>query len=371
MKEEEPIKSLQERLEAHPDYTGANVVMGFVDSGFFPHPDLTRPNNRIALYVDVTQEQPVVGDFLVPDVHAWHGTMTACCAAGNGYLSRGQYRGLASAAKVVLLKARHQTTGRIEGSAVADALRFPLKHPELGIRVLNCSLGVDTDDPAASDVEAAVEELFHAGVVVVAAAGNLEAEMPEPPASAPYAITVGGLDDQNTHRDDHHIRWPSSSGRPGGVPKPELLAPANRLPAPMVPGTLVTREAPHLFNLMRVLEEQENDITFRKGRPLDKTDPDEKSLSDMIQSLRRRMRYRKYIAPAYQHVDGTSFAAPIVASVVAQMLEANRRLTPADVREGLLKTCRPLEDVPPALQGVGEVRPRAAVEWALQRHARS
>ena len=34
------------------------------------------------------------------------------------------------------------------------------------------------------------------------------------------------------------------------------------------------------------------------------------------------------ISGAYKHVDGTSFAAPIVASIAAQMIEANPALTP-------------------------------------------
>jgi len=41
------ILSLTERLEAHPDYAGRGVTIGFVDVGFYPHPDLVQPHNRI------------------------------------------------------------------------------------------------------------------------------------------------------------------------------------------------------------------------------------------------------------------------------------------------------------------------------------
>ena len=59
-------------------------------------------------------------------------------------------------------------------------------------------------------------------------------------------------------------------------------------------------------------------------------------------------------------------AAPIVSSIVAQMLEANPALTPVEVRELLLKTARPLKDVPRARQGYGVVNAAGAVAEALR-----
>ena len=48
----------------------------------------------------------------------WHGLMTAVTAAGNGWLSHGLYRGLASEAEVVLIQVRNRR-GRIT-NAVDD-----------------------------------------------------------------------------------------------------------------------------------------------------------------------------------------------------------------------------------------------------------
>ena len=67
------------------------------------------------------------------------------------------------------------------------------------------------------------------------------------------------------------------------------------------------------------------------------------------------------------HVDGTSFAAPIVSSVIAQMLEADPDLTPAEIREALFKTARRIENLPVERQGYGIVQPRKALFSILKK----
>src|SRR5205085_2635742 len=78
------------------------------------------------------------------------------------------------------------------------------------------------------------------------------------------------------------------------------------------------------------------------------------------------MREQKFIHPHYQHVDGTSMAAPIVTSLVAQMLEANPRLTPTDVKTILTASARPLPFVPQSEQGHGVINAPRAVAMALR-----
>ena len=186
------ILSLTERLDTHPALTGRGVCIGFIDVGFFHHPDLLRPLGRIRASADVTRDRPEPADFRVPQASAWHGTMTACAAAGSGYVSGGRYRGLASEADLVLIKAG--VNGRVEGRHVAAAIRFALRHPEMKIQVLSISLGVEPDDPHAADVLKAVAEVTRRGVTVVVAAGNDPDGVLGPPATSPDAITVGGQD---------------------------------------------------------------------------------------------------------------------------------------------------------------------------------
>ena len=66
----------------------------------------------------------------------------------------------------------------------------------------------------------------------------------------------------------------------------------------------------------------------------------------------------------YKFVDGTSFASPIVASIVACMLEANPKLTPQQVKRVLIDTAERVDGIAVERQGWGVVVPRKAVELA-------
>ena len=77
------------------------------------------------------------------------------------------------------------------------------------------------------------------------------------------------------------------------------------------------------------------------------------------------MRRENVITKHYKYVDGTSFSAPIVSSLVAQMLEANPNLTPQNVKSILIKTAERLPHYEVDRQGWGVVDPRGAVETAL------
>src|SRR5262245_2763265 len=45
------------RMHADPRYTGWRIAVALVDSGFYPHPDLVRPRNRIRAWVDAGREE--------------------------------------------------------------------------------------------------------------------------------------------------------------------------------------------------------------------------------------------------------------------------------------------------------------------------
>ena len=110
-----------EKLAADPRFTGKGVTIAFLDSGFYPHPDLTVPTNRIVAFHDVTGDQAALADEQRVESWHWHGTQTTVAAAGNGHLSGGMYRGVAASAHLVLVKVSKQ--GRIADDSIARELR--------------------------------------------------------------------------------------------------------------------------------------------------------------------------------------------------------------------------------------------------------
>jgi serine protease AprX len=326
------------------------VTVAIVDAAFYPHPDLVRPRNRIRAWADAAREPVRSLTFGLDDVPEWpgwdardagqwHGLMTSTVAAGSGTLSHGLYRGLASAADVALVQVR-DAAGRITNASVARALDWLRWHgPALGVRVVNLSLGGDpVAKGAPNPVDEAVAALVAQGITVVAAAGNDGVRRLVPPGSAPEALTIGGIDDKSTFDHSEREIWHSNYGETsGGAGKPEVVAPSLWVVAPILPGTELESEAARLF--------------------------ERRAAAD--QSVEGRLVELKMVTPHYQHVEGTSFAAPLVAGVVACMLEANPALTPRGVREALVGSAQRVAGAPAERQGSGVLDAGHAVILAL------
>jgi serine protease AprX len=327
------------------------VTVAQVDAGFFPHPDLVLPRNRIRAWVDITRPELPARYFGPDEVptwpgwdagapQQWHGLMTTTTLAGNGFLSDGEFRGLASRAELVLVQTL-DAHGRITNETLARALRWLLaRRRAFGLDVVSLSVGGDPIIPLRGNaVDLAVAALVDAGVVVVAAAGNDGQRRLVPPATAPEAITVGGLDDRNNFDPDDLALWHSNYGQSThGHAKPDVVAPSLWVVAPLLPGSAIATEAAALF----------------LGRAA--LDP----------AVEARIAALKLVTPDYQHVEGTSFAAPIVASIVACMREANPSLAPADIRALLVAAAEPVPGAPADRQGAGAVDAGRATAAALR-----
>ena len=48
------------RLNANPEYTGKGVTVAFLDSGFYPHPDLVNQNRLLLITISPESAQFVV-----------------------------------------------------------------------------------------------------------------------------------------------------------------------------------------------------------------------------------------------------------------------------------------------------------------------
>ena len=357
------------RLASDSRYTGKGVTIAFIDSGFYSHPDLTEPDDRIIAYEDVTRPGASIKAGDEPESWDWHGTQTSVVAAGNGYLSDGIYRGLAPDARLVLVKV--SDCGRITEENIARGINWVIENKDrYGIRVVSLSLGGDEDVPYKDNiVDQAAEEAVSRGLVLVVAAGNSgnsERHTPVPPANSPSVITVGGYDDKNSPGASHlDLYWSSYGPTADGLVKPEIIAPAIWVAAPILPGTEFYDRAEALSQIAHAPDYRLSSLASElwEKSSLPESSPHERP--DVIRALAEtRLRASKVVATHYQHVDGTSFAAPIVASVAAQMIQANPGLTPAAVKHILISTADRIPRAEVMRQGYGVLNARRAVEEA-------
>jgi serine protease AprX len=185
-------------------------------------------------------------------------------------------------------------------------------------------------------------------------------------------ITVGGYTDHNRLNGNELGLYHSNFGMTAdGTVKPEIVAPAMWVAAPILPGTRLYERAEALSRLAAAVDYQLPDLARELAEAAALPEPVEKTDATRIRTyVETALQQEKIVAAHYQYVDGTSFAAPIVASVVAQMIEANPILTPGAIKNILVSTADRIASEPVIRQGYGVVNARRAVELArTERHA--
>ena len=314
-------------------YTGAGVGVAVIDSGITPwHDDLSsgpyRQGQRVTGFVDFVNGQTSKYD-------DWgHGTHVAGIIAGNGYDSFGLRTAIAPGASIIALKALdNQGKGRI--SAIIAALDWAVTNKtRYNIRVINMSLGAGVFESYNTDpLTLAAKRAVEAGIVVVAAAGNMgKASNGEPqygaigaPGNAPWVLTVGASSTNGTtDRLDDTIA-PYSSRGPTMIDfaaKPDLVAPGTGTVSLSVPGSALYAE----------------------------------KAAFLVSGLRWGLGSIPYLT-----LSGTSMATPVVAGTVALMLQANPSLTPNEVKAILQYTAQVYSNYDYLTQGAGFLNTLGAV----------
>ncbi|MCL6575108.1 S8 family peptidase [Kyrpidia sp.] len=288
-------------------FTGRGVTVAVLDTGIYPHPDLTQPVNRIVGFRDF------VNGRTEPYDDNGHGTHCAGDVAANGGQSGGRYRGPAPEASLVGVKVLNaQGAGSL--STVIQGIDWVVQNRDaFDIRVLSMSLGSPPAGPPSQDpVVQAVEAAWNSGIAVAVAAGN---EGPESgtissPGDSPRVITVGAVDDRRTvpQNDDVVASFSSRGPTSEGVTKPDITAPGVGIISLRAPGSF---------------------------------------LDKMMKNAR--------VGDWYFRLSGTSMATPIVAGTIAQLLQKNPAMTPDEVKAALMDNSFDLGEDPNA-QGRGEVR---------------
>ncbi|MCL6602870.1 MAG: S8 family peptidase [Paenibacillus sp.] len=289
--------------------TGKGINIAILDTGVYPHPDLTQPVNRIVAFKDWVNHKKRPYD------DNGHGTHVAGDAAGNGLVSKGKYKGPAPEAGIVAVKVLDQDGNGFDSTIIKGIEWCITNRKRLKLRILSLSLGgpVSTsceDDPLCQAVEKAVR----AGLTVVVAAGNRGPGRSsiESPGNSPLAITVGAVDDRRTlvQSDDRITSFSSRGPVHGGRVKPDLVAPGETIVSLRAPCSQLDREFPFL----------------RIGK--------------------------KYFV-----LSGTSMSTPIVSGAAAQLLQRNPSLSPKQVKAILKRNAFRLK-LGPNTAGSGEINVR-------------
>lgn len=268
---------------------GAGVTVAVLDTGVTRHPDL---GNRVRARVDLT---PDGGGY---DTYG-HGTHMTGLVAGDGGRSAGRWAGAAPGASVVAVRVA-EWNGATDVSEVLGALEWIHNNRAAHrIRVLNLSFGTDSTQKHQLDpLNHAVQRLWRAGIVVVAAAGNRGegGQKIDKPGDDPFVVTVGAADTRGTAATADDVVAPFSSRGPTGenVVKPDLVAPGIGIVSQRAPGS-----------------------TLDAMRPAARVGAD------------------------YFKGHGTSQSAAIVSGIVALMVQAAPAMTPDQVKAALVGTADP------------------------------
>ena len=187
-----------------------------------------------------------------------HGTHVAGIIAAAGRNPQDRTSGVAPGANIISLKVLDAKGQGVVGDVI-EAIDYAITNKaRYNIRVINLSLGGPVtqgwrDDPLCQ----AVERAYHAGITVVAAAGNVGKTSDgraifggiTTPGISPFAITVGALNTKGTpYISDDTVASYSSKGPTlfDHLVKPDLVAPGNKILGLAAPGSTLVREHPEL-----------------------------------------------------------------------------------------------------------------------------
>jgi subtilisin family serine protease len=162
---------------AHAVSRGAGITVAVIDTGVqLNHPDLA--GHLTAARIDF-----VDGDTVPEDEFAGGTTY----GAGHGTHVAGIIHLVAPQARIMPIRVL-DTDGRGYAFTVAEAILFALEN---GANVINLSLGMPQESDLLEDI---IEEAAEAGVVVVAAAGNLNSNQKQYPAASECVLGVTAID---------------------------------------------------------------------------------------------------------------------------------------------------------------------------------
>ncbi len=272
-------------------YFGQGVGVAVVDTGIALHKDFIEGGNRVIAFKDLINHRTETYD------DNGHGTHVAGIIGGNGYSSKGKYKGIAPECNFIGVKVLdHRGDGNI--SDVLAGLQWVIDNSKkYNIRIVNISVGTSSKDNLDENslLVQGVNAVWDNGIVVIVAAGN---NGPGPmsistPGISRKVITVGSSDDNVATEVYGSGRTKDYSGRgptPFCIKKPDIVAPGSNIIS---------------CNISRYTSKEKNgEVRMSLSK------------SPMMYTIK----------------SGTSMATPVVSGAIALLLSAHPEYTNKDVK---------------------------------------
>ena len=286
--------------------SGAGIGIGLIDSGVFPHQDLTSPSTKIALFEDL------INNFNYPYDDNGHGTSIAGILCSSGLSSNNMYKGICNKSKLFCYKAFDKL-----GKGFASDILYSMESlanisKENNIKILCLPFELLTHNTfITSCFDLAFNYAISKGLIPIVPSGsNLNAKASIMGiATLPSCITVAGL---NTTMPLINPYLYSSGGPYGKLSKPDLSAAC--------------------VNIVS-LNSDNNYISEKNGMKL----------------------YPNKLDIPYKTFTGPSIATAYISGLCALLCEKNPSLTFKDMNSLLKIACDPIEGIPSTIQGEGSV----------------
>lgn len=204
--------------------TGKGIGIGLIDSGVFPHPDLTSKRNAINYFCDL------INGYEKPYDDNGHGTFTSGCIAGSGTLSSNLYVGTAPDSNLCVIKAFDASgNGFISDIVKGMDILIELKD-KYNIRIVCLPFEFPyMNKIRVNPLEEIIKNALKANISIIVPSGNLG---PQPysiyfPGNIKDVITVGGCSCNDNSIKNYKMS--SFSGRGptcDGTQKPDIVAPS-------------------------------------------------------------------------------------------------------------------------------------------------
>lgn len=280
--------------------TGRNITIGIIDSGVYPHRDLSFPGHKISGFLDI------VNNYKFPYDDSGHGTLISGIISSSGTSSNGKFSGIAPGANIFMVKA-FNSDNRSFISSVLFSIEFLIKNSEeYGIKIILLPFNIKN-----SYIVTSFNSLFnmacHMGITIIVSSGENGSVKDSLTGFSLLntCVTVGGFDSINNNI------FKNSSGGNSKSKKPDFIAPCSGL---------------HSLNTnIRYIPE-------RNGKRL----------------------YPEPLKEAYSTFSSISLSSAYAAAVTALLLEKNKSLKTEDVKSLLKASCK-IINLPKYLQGEGVI----------------